>query len=291
VTDQGRRLANAGVAVLYVLTLGTALLAAESYAARGTAPGAGSDPAHVLLGAAGGGAAALFFLRDGRDERWLLRAALLALMATAVYDLLGAVGLPSAAALGGAAAAFLGAWLYPEWYVVDAVAVAVGAGVSAQVGVALAPRAVLVVLAAATAYDLYAVYSSDRMAGIAGGAFDLRLPVIYVVPRRAGFSMRDREGSPADPGPGPGRAGAALLGLGDAFVPGVLVVAAATRVGPVPAATALAGAALALVALQTYSARAGGLQAGLPFLVPGAVAGYLLGVVAAGVPLAVAVGG
>jgi len=112
-------------------------------------------------------------------------------------------------------------------------------------------------------------------------------------------------GSGSDPeddvAAGPEERGALFIGLGDAVIPTVLVTSAAfflptgsllpgTGVAlTLPALTAMVGTLAGLLVLVWLVTR-GRAHAGLPLLNGGAVAGYLVGATAAGVPLVRALG-
>ncbi len=216
--------------------------------------------------------------------------------------------------------------VHPEWYVINAVGVLTGVGAAGIVGVTLGPLPVLVLLVALSAYDAVAVYGTGHMGALAGGAVESRAPVLFVVPGDRSFSYlddageastddRDTEATPdddteeprtdggrpsggRDPIAAPGNA--LLVGIGDAVMPTMLAVTAVTylpapRFGvplvalSLPALGAALGTLVGLAGLM-IAVRSGRAHAGLPPLNGGAIAGYLLGAVAAGVPLAEALG-
>lgn len=185
-------------------------------------------------------------------------------------------------------------WVYPEWYVVDAVAVVAGAAITAQLGISLGPLPVVVLLVAMALYDAFSVYVSGHMVELAQGVGEMKLPMVFVVPASLDFSLRDTDDLLDQ------RSEVAILGLGDAFFPGLLAVsggvfldAAPLVAGTIlnlPAVGALLGGLVGMVALQYIATRIEGAHAGLPALNGGVLGGYLLGALAAGVPLAAAVG-
>lgn len=229
-----------------------------------------------------------------------------------------------------AIAVFLALLLHPEWYVIDATAVVAGAAIIAQFGNGLGPLPTLVFLAGMAAYDAYAVYVSEHMQQLGGGVGELKLPMMYVVPPSLSFSMADMgnpfeeasdgaesgdqggdtDGSEADTGDGPegandpgGDAGEdtpILLGLGDAIVPGLLAVSAgqflpadpliAGTILNAPALGAILGSVVGLVGLLALLYAIERAHAGLPVLNACVILGYLVGALAAGVPIAAAFG-
>jgi presenilin-like A22 family membrane protease len=184
-------------------------------------------------------------------------------------------------------------WVFPEWYVIDAAGVLVGATFVAMFGISLGPLPVLALLVGMAAYDAYSVYVSEHMQSLGSGVVDLKLPMVFVVPPDLDFSLREVDDMAAV-----GERGVALLGLGDAFFPGMLAVSAATFLDApavvaglnLPGLGALVGGFLGMLALLGIVHRVEGAHAGLPPLNGGVLLGYLVGVLAAGVPLVEALG-
>jgi presenilin-like A22 family membrane protease len=260
----------------------------------------------------------------------VLRVLVLGVFGYATYLAVFGSGLPAADVIGPVlgVAVFLSLLVYPEWYVIDAAAVVAGAAIVAQFGNGLGPLPALVFLVGMAAYDAYAVYVSEHMQQLGGGIGELKLPMMYVVPPSLSFSMEDmgnpfeeeadESGGSDDPGddaPEPeapeseagenretsaGRETPILLGLGDAIVPGLLVVSAgqflpaepliAGTIVNVPALGAILGSAVGLAGLLGLLYAIERAHAGLPVLNTCVILGYLAGVVAAGVPIRTALG-
>jgi presenilin-like A22 family membrane protease len=196
-------------------------------------------------------------------------------------------------------------WLHPEWYVLDVVGFAFCAALVGLLGISLVPGLVVALLAAAALYDAYSVYVSEHMQSLVDGGLDMDIPMAFVVPRDLGFSMDDVDdlSALAD-----GDADVALLGYGDALFPGLVAVSAGHFLGPgtetvlaptlvagvpylnAPALGALAGGVVGMVGLKVLMSRVERAHPALVVLNPGVVGGYLLGAVAAGVPLTAALG-
>jgi presenilin-like A22 family membrane protease len=138
------------------------------------------------------------------------------------------------------------------------------------------------------------------MLTLAESVTELKLPLVLVVPLSTDYSFRadaavaDREGDP------PEEREAFFIGLGDAVMPSILVASAAVFVEApsfgisglamnLPALTAMVGTLVGLGALLFFVAK-GRAHAGLPLLNGGAIVGYLVGALAAGVSLVDAVG-
>ncbi|WP_049899554.1 presenilin family intramembrane aspartyl protease PSH [Halococcus agarilyticus] len=257
---------------------------------------------------------------------------------------------------------------YPEWYVIDAAGIVMGAGAAALFGISFGLLPAIVLLVALAVYDAISVYGTEHMLALADGVMDLKLPVVLVIPLTLSYSFLDespstaedsdgraveadggepsetrlassdergevrpegaprnserqgRERSESDGGddaatdetadansdgddaaerPGLDEREALFVGLGDAVMPGVMVASAAVfaPASPLvtgfaltlPALTAMIGTICGLVALLWFVMQ-GRAHAGLPLLNGGAVGGYLLGALAAGIPLVRAVG-
>jgi presenilin-like A22 family membrane protease len=212
------------------------------------------------------------------------------------------LSLPVGVALGAVVPAVL--YLYPEWYVMDIACVYWGAALIAILGVSFAPQLAVVVLVAWAAYDAYAVYRSDAMETLATAGADISIPSAFYVPTAAGASLRD--GHPLADGVDSKRdaddddedSNFKLLGVGDALIPGMLVVSATQFLSadPVvwvlnaPAVGAFVGALVGLFGLQVLVRRLGGMHAGLPVLNAVTLAGYLAGALGAGLTVSQALG-
>jgi presenilin-like A22 family membrane protease len=272
-----------------------------------------------------------------------------------------------------AAAVVVALLVHPEWYVIDAAGVVMGAGGAGLFGISFGPLPALVLLVALAVYDAVSVYGTEHMLSLASGVLDLRVPVVLVIPLTLSYSLLEADFDANDPaeradgpapnpdggttdetdetdetagsatdesredgsGSGTGGAGADgtgavgasaddpdaaagggdddgdgdldpgreafFIGLGDAVMPAVLVASAATfspapalgvplvPAANLPALAAMVGILLGLGVLL-WAVLKGRPHAGLPLLNGGAIGGYLLGSVAAGVDLATAVG-
>jgi presenilin-like A22 family membrane protease len=112
---------------------------------------------------------------------------------------------------------------------------------------------------------------------------DLKLPILFVIPRKRGYSFI-KDNLKAE-----GEREAYFMGLGDAIMPTVLVVSAnvfTEYTGVLsPAATgAMIGTLIGFFALMALVMK-GKPQAGLPFLNTGAIVGFFVGALIAGMPL------
>jgi presenilin-like A22 family membrane protease len=235
----------------------------------------------------------------------------------------------NALAVGGALALGVALYVYPEWYVIDAAGVVMGVGAAGLFGINFGILPALVLLVVLAVYDAISVYGTEHMLTLASGVMDLRIPIVLVVPLSLSYSFleadlpdptEEGESEPATDGgsaaePDGGEAGeeenaaeadeaverdALFIGLGDAVIPTVLVASAGFFLEApalpapglalnLPAATAMLGT-LAGLAVLLRMVLAGRAHAGLPLLNGGTIAGYLVGALASGIPLAEALG-
>jgi presenilin-like A22 family membrane protease len=186
---------------------------------------------------------------------------------------------------------------YPEWYLVDTVGIAIAAGVTAVLGISFAILPAFLLLAGLAVYDAWAVYRSKHMVTLADEMTSQRLPILLVIPKKAGYSFREQKSLKAQVEAGEDRE-AMFMGLGDLIIPGILSVSAFTfpplgldpvsgqLVRDVPiifglpsylfiAICTIIGSLVGYAILMRFVMK-GNPQAGLPLLNGGAIAGYLL---------------
>lgn len=186
-------------------------------------------------------------------------------------------------------------WIHPEWYVIDSVGVLVAAGAAGIFGISFGLLPSLLLLVAFAVYDAIAVYRTKHMLDLADSVLELRLPIMFVVPKSKGYSFLEetRRVSPnAEEEAKKQPREAMFMGLGDAVIPGVLVVSALTflrEATPLASMTGenaaltvafatLAGSFVGFCALM-YFVMKGRPHAGLPLLNGGAIVGFLLALV------------
>ncbi|MEZ3115526.1 presenilin family intramembrane aspartyl protease PSH [Halobaculum sp. MBLA0147] len=310
--------------VLFVATVLAGVALAEPVATAGLGLAVDSSSVgslrHLLVPFAGG--LVVFFLLQRYDYgRVALQAAFLGYLAFMFGRVLIGAGVATAPlAFLPPLAVVVVLWRHPEWYVVNLVGVAFGAVIAAILGTSYGPLPALVALVGWAAYDAYAVYRSDAMETIAAAGLEMSIPGAFFVPDRLDASLREyrlsfeddeaTDGDTSDETDGPATDTTTadgdetdgpdfkILGVGDAMVPGFLVVSATWFLDatPVvaglnwPALGALLGSLVGLAVLEVVVRRVGGAHAGLPALNATTIGGYLLGALVAGVPLATAVG-
>ncbi len=227
----------------------------------------------------------LFILMAMRMKKgWVVSGVVLLAIAMGVYYVLSAF-LPPLFALLSSLAVLVLLHIYPEWYVIDLVGLLVCAGVGTLFGLSMTTFPAILLLLVLATYDAISVYKTRHMVTLAEGVMEIRAPLLFVVPRRRGYSFR-REGLGSR-----GDRGAYFLGLGDAIIPTVLVISANWSLAlpklelfgigaNLPALGAMLGTALGFAVLSTTSRDRP--QAGLPFLNGGAILGFLLATLLAG---------
>jgi len=84
-------------------------------------------------------------------------------------------------------------WVYPEWYVVDAAGVVMGAAAAGLFGISFGVLPALVLLTVLAVYDAISVYGTEHMLTLASGVMDLKVPIVLVVPLSLSYSYLDAE--------------------------------------------------------------------------------------------------
>jgi presenilin-like A22 family membrane protease len=168
---------------------------------------------------------------------------------------------------------------YPEWYMIDILGVCIAGGVSALIGISLSVIPVVVLLILLAVYDAISVYKTKHMITMAEGIMDLKLPILFIIPKHPGYSFIKetfKEGEKRE---------AFFMGLGDAVMPTLLVVSANVFIGNGGISYPVIGAMLGTLAghiLLSIVVMKGNPQAGLPFLNTGAILGFFAGVLISG---------
>jgi presenilin-like A22 family membrane protease len=163
---------------------------------------------------------------------------------------------------------------YPEWYVIDATGLIVGGGAAAIFGISLGILPVLLLMIILAVYDAVSVYKTKHMVSLAESVVELRLPILFVLPRKRHFSLlraNDKGEEKIE------LEEAFFMGLGDAIIPSVLVVSAfVTYASVAPALGALIGTLVGYGILSRFAGK-GKPHAGLPLLNSGAIIGFIIG--------------
>jgi len=126
------------------------------------------------------------------DLDWVVRA-FVVLAAASISWYVFSVLLSPVAAIG--ASLVLAALLvvHPEWYVIDAAGVVMGAGAAGLFGISFGLLPAILLLSVLAVYDAISVYGTEHMLDLASGVMDLKLPVVLVVPTTLSYSLRDTD--------------------------------------------------------------------------------------------------
>jgi presenilin-like A22 family membrane protease len=167
---------------------------------------------------------------------------------------------------------------FPEWYVVDISGIITAVGAVAMLGISLTIFIVVVFLIGMAVYDAISVYKTKHMIDLADTLIDLKLPILYVIPKTKGYSLiKQTKGLKENLKEG-GKRDAFFMGVGDIVIPGILAASAFHNIegqGFLIGLSVVAGTLVGFVALMTFVVK-GKPQAGLPFLCPGAILGYVI---------------
>ena len=258
-----------GMAVLLVLTQVIAVLLAAPFAASGIK--AFQDPesmwntVYFIILIIGFTALILLVLKFGGDK--LVQFIMLAAVAVTMYYVM-AVLLPYGyVPIVITIALTVLLYIYPEWYILDATGLVIGGGAAAMFGISLDILPVILLMILLAIYDAISVYKTKHMVSLAESIVDMRLPILFVLPRKRNFSIVKN----SDMGE------AFFMGLGDAIIPSMLVVSAFVNYTSAAPALGAALGTLAGYAVLSRIAGRGKPHAGLPFLNSGAIMGFVIG--------------
>lgn len=167
---------------------------------------------------------------------------------------------------------------YPEWYIVDVSGIITATGAIAMLGISLTIPIVLVLLIGMAAYDAISVYKTKHMIDLADTLIDLKLPILFVIPKTMDYSLVKETKTLKDKLKEGEKRDAFFMGVGDVVIPGILAVAAFYTMpehGFLIGLSVLIGTLVGFAALMAFVIK-GKPQAGLPFLCPGAILGYVI---------------
>ncbi len=242
----------------------------------------------------------LLLLAIKKNMQWIIQLTILLAVGSTMYYVfyallsLADISIMTNNLVSGVVAAALTVLLYkfPEWYVIDTIGLIIGAGASAIFGISLSILPVILLLGLLAIYDAISVYKTKHMIDLAEGVMDLRLPILFIIPKHMKYSFIEDSFNKDD---GKDRE-AFFMGLGDAIMPTILVISANVflvqkhnidLVGgfiTYPAIGAMIGTLVGFFALSVLVMK-GKPQAGLPFLNSGVIIGYIVAVLISGSPL------
>jgi presenilin-like A22 family membrane protease len=173
---------------------------------------------------------------------------------------------------------------WPEWYVVDVTAFLVGAGATAILGLSLGILPAFILLVILMVYDAISVYKTKHMLSLAEGVIDMKLPILFVIPKKADYKLGEEQMDLGDREKDPERT-TMMMGVGDAVIPGILIVSARVYLPSASAyfqwadalvtVGAFIGGCIGFLVLMRYVSM-GRPQAGLPLLCGGTIIGYMI---------------
>ncbi|MDY6780061.1 MAG: presenilin family intramembrane aspartyl protease PSH [Halobacteria archaeon] len=259
---------------------------------------------------------------------WIIEVFVLLSASALVYYVLS-VFFPFAVAVALALGLAVLIYVYPEWYVLDVGGVLMGAGGAGIFGISFGILPSLVLLVVLAVYDAVAVYRTKHMLTLADGVMDMKLPIMFVIPRSLDYSFieegekvevedreeeseeseRDDEAESEEARSGEDEGDreteaelqerdAFFMGLGDAVIPSVLIASAAHFLGTnygvalvenYAVLGAVMGSFVGFTVLM-YQVSKGKPQAGLPLLNGGTILGFVIGGLALDIPLIKLVG-
>ena len=160
----------------------------------------------------------------------------------------------------------------PEWYVIDIVGVLLSAGVAVILGISLSYIPVIVFLIILAVYDYIAVYKTKHMVSLADRVIENKLPVLFVIPKKKGYSYKKEKGLKKE-----GKREAMFMGYGDVIIPGVLIISSYVYLESLLIGiSTMLGAMCGMLILFKFVLK-GNPQSGLLFLNSGALIGFSIG--------------
>ncbi|WP_336022161.1 presenilin family intramembrane aspartyl protease PSH [Halobellus salinisoli] len=126
------------------------------------------------------------------DLDWVVRA-FVVVAAASISWYVFSVLLPPVAAIGASIALAALLVVHPEWYVLDAAGVVMGAGAAGLFGISFGLLPAILLLSVLAVYDAISVYGTEHMLDLASGVMDLKLPVVLVVPTTLSYSLRETD--------------------------------------------------------------------------------------------------
>lgn len=175
-------------------------------------------------------------------------------------------------------------WKHPEWYVIDTIGLIMCAMGIALLGSNIGIVPIIVMLIIFACYDAYAVYKSRHMIDLAIGVLNLKLPMIFIIPRDLKYSFID-SGSWKDIDNIDERA-ADFIGMGDIVFPSLLFISCIMAFKeaswklfgflPLPAIGAIVGSWIGMVVLMWYADNHPKSHAGLPILNGCTIGGFVV---------------
>lgn len=107
----------------------------------------------------------------------------------AVFDkAVGYTYLTLAVSIAGAVVFTVLLYKYPEWYVIDVAGLVISIGACAVLGASLSYMPIIILMVALIIYDFISVYKTKHMLTLANGMMNLKLPILFVIPKKWDYS-------------------------------------------------------------------------------------------------------
>lgn len=177
------------------------------------------------------------------------------------------------------------------WIVFNTMALVLGVAVTTLAGIALAPVTVLPLLVVAMVWDHYAVRLSTIMHTLVDFSTQTGITNYLIIPNQLRFDTAELkafiQNEDAEKPPGL----AAVIGLGDYIIPGMLITSLYTAGSPTLALTSLLGVATGTLVLRDSLEREHSTLPALLWLNTGAITGLVVGLLAYPHLLSIILGG
>jgi len=82
---------------------------------------------------------------------------------------------------------------YPEWYVIDLAGLVIAVGACTVIGVSISYVPIILLMIGLLIYDFISVYKTKHMLTLANGIMDMKLPILFVIPRTWDYSYIDED--------------------------------------------------------------------------------------------------
>ncbi len=160
----------------------------------------------------------------------------------------------------------------PNLLIINLSAFLLSVGITSIFGISLEPIPIIVLLIILAIYDFISVYKTKHMIDLADSISEMKLPLLFILPRKDEGDLKNRSYS--------------VMGVGDVVIPNMLVVSAQVfsnsdyfLIFKMPALFSMLGGLLALSILLILTEKRPGAYPGLPFINAGAIAGYFASLV------------
>lgn len=196
--------------------------------------------------------------------------------------------------------AFLGFWIIVsrtlkhfdmDWMAFNLFSIGLGIGATAFIGVVALPVVIIPLMVALLVWDHVAVNLSDMMGDLIEFSSSAGLPNVIIIPTGLSLDSEKTKEYLKDPESEERPQNLlAMIGVGDFSIPGALTVSAWVAGFETVAVTSLLGTCIAMAILYNSLQKSDSGLPALPWLNTGAITGFGIGILVAGVPVLVALG-